>query len=528
MRKFRGQCDSGGSDFPSKEMDSDQIHENFKKYVADINSGNAAAERAAQEGAYRDLEPYVKSIITQRFSTYVETDSRFREDLLQAGRIAILETLPKYAPEKSMPTTYFYEPIKHNMVVQVNRMKYDIKSHVATAKKKMREVDRRFEKYGRTPALHDYAYSMGLSLRRISSIRAEQRAGDIMISMDDPNEMPLADQQSIVCGPEESFISNVNIREIIRIAYELEPRKEIVQCFLKLRCSEAEVAELAARYGLSRSEIKAGIRNLEKHLRNHPKIQEMYPERSQRRKANEETIWQRTQSSGKGGRKMEKTDLYYLYDVVYSGQSRGILNEVSRDMLSNADIGFICRYACEYYLRWGPNKVIQELSGPVLQMMKIDNLVEKIKFPPEISPPERMYYLYYLMYPEYSIKNPKPLFVIVIYQSVLAGLMKNFPHSFFTGGDWAEQNAGICLMYALQVMAGCRTAEDCIQLMSSKQASSFLKRAKLYSIMRCQYKKPIAYVNDALMEVNLLDLKFLCLTKSIYMQFRKNVVEYEK
>ena len=81
---------------------------------------------------------------------------------------------------------------------------------------------------------------------------------------------------------------------------------------------------------------------------------------------------------------MEKRDLCYLYDSVFSGNSRTILHEVDRNMLFNSDIGFLCRYACEYYLRWGPEETMQKLSRMVLQTMKLDNLVEKMKLPPEI------------------------------------------------------------------------------------------------------------------------------------------------
>ena len=81
---------------------------------------------------------------------------------------------------------------------------------------------------------------------------------------------------------------------------------------------------------------------------------------------------------------MEKADLCHLYDTVYSGRSDSILYEVSRNRLSDGDIGFLCRYACEYYLHWVPEETMQKLSRMVLQTMKLDNLVEEMKLPPEI------------------------------------------------------------------------------------------------------------------------------------------------
>lgn len=139
---------------------------------------------------------------------------------------------------------------------------------------------------------------------------------------------------------------------------------------------------------------------------------------------------------------MEKVDLCYLYDTVYSGRSGAILHEVSRDFLANRDIGFLCRYACEYYLRWGPEEVIQKLSKSVLQKMKLGSLVEEMRIPPEISPPEKMVYLYSLMYPEYLGKFPKEYFVTAFYQSVLSGYRKEFPRCFFPAGTGRSRTPG--------------------------------------------------------------------------------------
>lgn len=208
---------------------------------------------------------------------------------------------------------------------------------------------------------------------------------------------------------------------------------------------------------------------------------------------------------------MEKTDLCYLYDSAYSKSGSTILHEVGRDVLSNRDIGYLCRYACEYYLRWGPEEAIQKLSDPVLRMMKLDNLVEGMRLPPEISPPEKRIYLYSLMYPEYLGKLPKAFFVTAFYQSVLMGRREEFPRCFFSGGYGAEQNARICLMYALQIFAGCRTTGGCIRFMASRQAVPFLREAKLYYVMKRRYRTPDAYIQDALALVGMLDRVSLCM-----------------
>ncbi len=263
-----------------KHPDARKIRDNFKTYVIDSKSSDPAVRKAANEGACRDLEFFVISLIIKKFSTYVKKDRSFYDDLLQAGRMGIMKALPEYDPDKSMPTTYFFNPIKHEMGLQANTMKHDIKPYVATIKGKIQEVDRMFARYGRTPELHDYVYSIRRPFRCIMNALAEIRAGNMKTSIDDPEAAPLADWRHSIWGPEESVISNMNAGAIMKLLYEIEPRKEIVDCFIDLSISgRQKTSELAERYGLTTSEVAEGCRSLVNLIRNHPEFRKMYPER---------------------------------------------------------------------------------------------------------------------------------------------------------------------------------------------------------------------------------------------------------
>ena len=331
-------------------------------------------------------------------------------------------------------------------------------------------------------------------------MRLQIKASEARISMDDPDATSFMDMPADTNGPEETVASEFRFNRLIQIAQEIEPDEAIVYRFLEAIQSPVETACLAEQYYRSPSEITAGILNLKNALKCHEGIRELYPEFFQGKR--EIRIPSRTS--------MEKADLCHLYDTVYSGRSDSILYEVSRNRLSDGDIGFLCRYACEYYLHWVPEETMQKLSRMVLQTMKLDNLVEEMKLPPEISPPEKKIYLYCLMYPEYFGKYPKESFVMAFYQSVISGHRKKLPRCFLSGSYGAEQNARICLMYALQTSGGCHTAGDCIRLMSARGAVSFLRETKLYQVMKRRYKTPELYVNDALAMVGMLDLEELC------------------
>lgn len=200
---------------------------------------------------------------------------------------------------------------------------------------------------------------------------------------------------------------------------------------------------------------------------------------------------------------MQKRDLYYLYDSLYSGSSDSILREIDQDMMTNQDIVNICRYACDNYLRWQPADVIRNFTDVVIQKMKLEPIVARLKLPPEVSLPERYAYLCTLMYPEHFGGYKKEFFVIGLYRSVLTGARDEFPRCFLSGSWGADQNARICLMYALQSFAGLSTPQECVRFMASKRATPFLKEARLYYTMKRRYRDPMTFVSNALVTVGM-------------------------
>lgn len=261
-----------------EHQDTQQIREKFRKYVADANSPNVIAKKAAQEGACRELEFFVISMIHRKFGTYIEKDQIFLEDLLQAGRLGILLSLPNYDPEKSMPTTYFFTAIIHEMTMLVNSMKHDTKSYLATLKRKIKEVDKAFAKYGRTPSLHDYVYHIGDPFNRIMYVLMQVNAGNTMASIDDPDNAWLMDKLVSTCRLEEIAASTIGLDKIIQLAREIEPDEVIVQCFIETGIGMASTIQLAEKYHRSLSEITEGIVHLKNLLKNHEEIRRLYYE----------------------------------------------------------------------------------------------------------------------------------------------------------------------------------------------------------------------------------------------------------
>ena len=190
----------------------------------------------------------------------------------------IIQSLPKYDPEKSMPATCFFTAILHEMTAVVNSMEHDTKSYIAALKRKIREVDREFAKYDRTPSLHDYVYSIGDPFNRVMYVFAQVKAGDIMTSIDDPDNAWFWDKLASTSRPDEIAASEICFNQILQLAREVEPDEDIVQCFVEASMGMANTAQLAEKYHRSPSEITEKILNLKNLLKNHEDIRELYPE----------------------------------------------------------------------------------------------------------------------------------------------------------------------------------------------------------------------------------------------------------
>ena len=200
---------------------------------------------------------------------------------------------------------------------------------------------------------------------------------------------------------------------------------------------------------------------------------------------------------------LETVDLYYLYDLAYAACNPRIFQELDETMLTNQNIAIICKYACEYYLHWDIHQVLTKFNKEIRQKMLLENLIKRIRPSAAYSVAERDIYLYKMMYPEELQHLDKRTIAVSLYQSVLSGKRKQFPHGFFTGSEGAEWNSLMCLIYALQTYAHCKTPEDCTRFMKSRNANAFLRQMRLYEIMRRKYRKPINYVTDALNVIKL-------------------------
>lgn len=120
---------------PAKSRE--ELNEAFRSYVKDERSGDPERMRKAREGACRDLDLFVKEIVSRHFGVDAGKAPELFDELVQAGRMGITAYLAKYDPDRGMPTTCFYGPIKHEIAQQANQMRLATARHLAENKKKI-------------------------------------------------------------------------------------------------------------------------------------------------------------------------------------------------------------------------------------------------------------------------------------------------------------------------------------------------------------------------------------------------------
>ena len=195
---------------------------------------------------------------------------------------------------------------------------------------------------------------------------------------------------------------------------------------------------------------------------------------------------------------MEQADLCYFYDCLYVGQNFNIFHAIKKKNITNEMIAFMCRYACEYYLKWSKEDVCEKFSDEIINRMKLREMVELFDLPNYVPKSDFMNYLLHSMYPDEKELGTKEGYIIQCYERVMLGDEPVYPRGFMTGGKESDQNASVCLLYALLVLQKCKNKVECARFMFTPQASAFLHDAKLHNVMKRSYGSPQMFIKCAI------------------------------
>lgn len=149
---------------------------------------------------------------------------------------------------------------------------------------------------------------------------------------------------------------------------------------------------------------------------------------------------------------LTNAELLYEYERAVTEKKKTLklkdLTEVTP--VSQESIVFLLRYVFEKMLHWTPAQVYERFDMKTAEDLKLDKLVEALKFPEEMKLPVCCFYTAAVCYPEYFGTGLKER-TLLVYRKVLAREIARFPEAFFDGTN-GKKRLDICMEYAADNM----------------------------------------------------------------------------
>lgn len=267
----------------------------FIDIVADYKSGDPKLREQAMIDAVDSAEGFIMSIATKKYKSYMYKDA---EDILQCGRIAVIEALPGYDADKGKPSTYFYFYIKGAIQNFINSNHNCNTIHFETANNKIRRAQTLLTNEGRPldeitdielAELTKLPLSTVRTARMIKHVTStlefndgKDENGDFLPSAEEGNGNPLGE------SPEDIFIENERAEIINRVLqnclsdrerfiivgqYGLGPRGQLT---IKAMAQELGITTSAVKSELSYAISKLANSELAKYFNHHSSIDDFF------------------------------------------------------------------------------------------------------------------------------------------------------------------------------------------------------------------------------------------------------------
>ena len=148
--------------------------ERIREQMVRFHSEDPAIRTQALEEILEDHKKFITHIINKHFSSY---KNQWFEDLYSCGVIGIIESLPKYDPDKSMPTTHFTRYMIHEMYDFIAKFIQQTTTHYAAKLAIINRAIAEFEREGiENPTIIDIAMKTGIKPEIVMKDMAIQTA----------------------------------------------------------------------------------------------------------------------------------------------------------------------------------------------------------------------------------------------------------------------------------------------------------------------------------------------------------------
>lgn len=248
-----------------KQQKEEQVK--FEKIMEMYHHGN---QEMAKYLALQAMENYIKSLMKKQFSTYV---TKYFDDLLQEGYMAVLEGLETYDVKRAKPTTFFRFYIVHNMTEYITRFVNESTAHYQKNNQLIRQVERKYEKNHKEATDADIAIELGMNIETIKATRK--------IDGKTLNHIESTDNDFFSNQMEEKFPEEIILESEKRkaLADKINSLPEVERVVLKMHfCEQKSQREIARETGLKTDEIRKskerGIKQLRMRLKNDYSVKE--------------------------------------------------------------------------------------------------------------------------------------------------------------------------------------------------------------------------------------------------------------
>ena len=197
----------------------------FYSIMEDYHSGDEAKRQYALERAMREMEGFIHLIIKRSYSTYTK---KYFYDLLQEGYLGVAIGMNKYNPDISMPSTFFFPYIKHEMQGFITRNVDKTTSHYSSNIKKINKAIEMLEEKGVQYTNVDIAIQTGMTIETVDQSLAIRNCRDeVHIDACPPNVIDAELENSRAKTPEQEFMEQEEKQTIYRTMNTLLTDDEI-------------------------------------------------------------------------------------------------------------------------------------------------------------------------------------------------------------------------------------------------------------------------------------------------------------
>lgn len=267
-----------GSEVSPPSGDSEEqkkSRELFSRLAQTAREGSEHEKKAAREVACKRLEKYIHSMIRHRYESYLN-EQGYYDDLMLAAQCGIIEGLPKYDPKRGLPLTYFHPLIKQEMARETCLMRHGITTAHRTIQRKMEDVDRNFERWGKVPTAADYAIMTGKSIQVIENVLQSAAIGaaqleDESFALDNVSGDPVLSQY---INPETAYIQKTALKLLYSKMEQKFSEKDWV--IFRHYLDGERPTQIARILGQTEDRVRTSIETCRKSLKYDPEIRNMF------------------------------------------------------------------------------------------------------------------------------------------------------------------------------------------------------------------------------------------------------------